>query len=409
MSSMWKQIFSLKMLMMLLLGYASGLPLLLTGSTLQAWMTDAKVDITHIGLFSLVGLPYTLKFLWAPLLDRYHFWPGRRRGWMWAFQLLLALSFVMMSQLNPEESLVTMGAMAFVISFFSASQDIVIDAYRREILKTEELGLGSALYTNGYRLAMLVAGALALYLADGHMSWEHVYMLMGLAMGISILFTCFAPQDLQLDIAPHSLKEAVLGPFQDFFSRKGALVVLSFILLYKMGDTMAGQMTTPFILAQGFTKTDIATIAKTVGLIATIIGGTMGGIFILKMGIIRSLWIFGFFQAVSTLGFAGLLFMDKTIFSLALVIGFENITAGLGTSAYAAFMASMTNKKFTATQYALLTSLMGIPRVLAAAPTGFMVQRMGWGMFFLVCTMIALPGMLLIKSVQKIPASEDFL
>lgn len=400
--STFKKFFSYRMLIMLLTGYSAGLPLLLIGSTLQAWMTNEGVNLTAIGAFSLVGLPYTLKFLWAPLLDRFQVpFLGRRRGWMVVFQLLLALTIWALSLTNPQDDLVLVSFFAFLIALFSSSQDVVLDAYRREILPDEELGLGSSLYVNGYRLAMLVSGAFALYLAD-QVPWKSVYQLMALLMLPAVLFTFIAPKESSKIEIPANLKVAVIGPLKDFFTRKGAWIVLLFILLYKVGDSMASNMTTPFILDIGYSKTDIATVAKTFGMIATITGGLLGGAIMLRYNIKWSLIFFGILQAVSTLGFAILPSLERVLPSLAAVIAFENLASGMGTAAYAAYMASLTNRQFTATQYALLTALMGIPRVILASPTGWMSKVMGWESFFVVCTVIALPGLLLLIPVFKL-------
>lgn len=400
--STFKKFFSYRMLIMLLTGYSAGLPLLLIGSTLQAWMTNEGVNLTAIGAFSLVGLPYTLKFLWAPLLDRFQVpFLGRRRGWMVVFQLLLALTIWALSLTNPQDDLVLVSFFAFLIALFSSSQDVVLDAYRREILPDEELGLGSSLYVNGYRLAMLVSGAFALYLAD-QVPWKSVYQLMALLMLPAVLFTFIAPKESSKIEIPANLKVAVIGPLKDFFTRKGAWIVLLFILLYKVGDSMASNMTTPFILDIGYSKTDIATVAKTFGMIATITGGLVGGAIMLRYNIKWSLIFFGILQAVSTLGFAILPSLERVLPSLAAVIAFENLASGMGTAAYAAYMASLTNRQFTATQYALLTALMGIPRVILASPTGWMSKVMGWESFFVVCTVIALPGLLLLIPVFKL-------
>jgi PAT family beta-lactamase induction signal transducer AmpG len=400
--STFKKFFSYRMFIMLLTGYSAGLPLLLIGSTLQAWMTNEGVDLTAIGAFSLVGLPYTLKFLWAPLLDRYQVpFLGRRRGWMVVFQILLALTIWGLSLTNPQDDLILVSFFAFLIALFSSSQDVVLDAYRREILPDEELGLGSSLYVNGYRLAMLVSGAFAMYLAD-QIPWKSVYQLMGLLMLPAVLFTFIAPKESTKIEVPANLRVAVMGPLKDFFTRKGAWIVLLFILLYKVGDSMASNMTTPFILDIGYSKTDIATVAKTFGMMATITGGLLGGAIMLRYNIKWSLIFFGILQAVSTLGFALLPSMDRVITSLAAVIAFENLASGMGTAAYAAYMASLTNRQFTATQYALLTALMGIPRVILASPTGWMSKVMGWESFFVVCTVIALPGLLLLIPVFKL-------
>ncbi len=397
-----KKVFSGRMLSMLLIGYSAGLPLLLIGSTLQAWMTDEGVDLTSIGLVSLLGMPYVLKFLWAPLLDRYKL-PlfSRRKGWIIFFQVMIVVSILGLSFTDPKVDLFLVCVCAFLISFFSASQDIVLDAYRREILPDEELGLGSSLYVTGYRLAMLVSGALSLYLAD-LISWKSVYHWLAVFMLPSILFTFFAPKENDHIPHPPSLKAAVFGPLKDFFSRRGAWVMLLFILLYKVGDSMASNMTTPFILDIGYSKTDIATVAKTFGMMATIIGGIIGGTMMLKLNMRWSLTFFGILQAVSTLGFSFLPSMPVSFLSLAFVIAFENLASGMGTAAYSAYMASLTNKQFTATQYALLSALMGVPRVILSSPTGWMAKQMGWELFFAVCTLIALPGLMLLIAVFKL-------
>ncbi len=402
-----KQVFSYKMLTMLLTGYASGFPLLLLGSTLQAWMKNEGVDLTQIGLVSLLGLPYVLKFLWSPLLDRYSLsFLGRRKGWMALFQILIVTGIFGLSTINPSEDLGALAFWALLISFASASQDIVIDAYRREILPDEELGLGSSLYVNGYRLAMLASGAFALYLAD-QIPWGEVYKWLALMMLPTFFFTLIAPKEGTENVAPRDLKTAVIGPLVEFFTRPGALLMLSFIWLYKVGDSMASNMTTPFILDIGYSKTDIATVAKTFGMIATMSGGLIGGVLMLRMNMKWSLVLFGILQAVSTLGFSFLPHLPLAVSSLALVIAFENLASGMGTAAYSAYMASLTNKQFTATQYALLTALMGVPRVILSSPTGYMSKVMGWEMFFIFCTVIALPGLLLLKWVFNLkPATE---
>lgn len=404
---MWRKILTRRMLSVFLMGYAGGLPLLLTGSTLQAWMTEAGVDLGTIGLFASIGTPYSLKVFWAPFMDRFNFWPGRRRGWMWPMQIALIASIFALSFFNPLTDIYSIAVMGIIIATFSATQDIAIDAYRREILSDDELGMGSSLYVVGYRIGLLVAGALALWLADqlltpeGKADWPLVYQLMALAMATSLLVTAFAPQeDTKLE-SPKSIQEAVIGPFMEFLKRDGAWVVLIFILLYKAGDTMAANMTTPFMLKMGYSKTDIATVVKGFGLGSLIIGGLLGGLGTMKLGVMRSLWIFGILQAVSTAGFCWLSMSAVDMTNLTLVIGFENLSAGMGSTAYAAFMASMTNKRFTGTQYALLTALMAVPRTILATPTGYMAEAMGWNMFFLACTLIAVPGMMLIPVLTR--------
>ncbi|KAA0242434.1 MAG: MFS transporter [Candidatus Brocadia sp. AMX2] len=386
-------IFSWRMLVTFFLGVSSGIPLLVTGSTLQAWMTDEKVNLAVIGMFSLVGLPYTVKFLWAPVMDRYvpPFF-GRRRGWMLISQMLLMLAIGAFSLVRPAESPWIVAFLAVLVSFFSASQDIVVDAYRRELLQDEELGLGSSLAVNGYRIGMLISGAFALFLAD-HIPWNYVYLLLAVSLLIGIITTCLAPKKEGRMIPPKSLREAVIEPFLDYFKRVGAFEILAFILLYKIGDVMASSMTTPFILKMGFTKTELAAVVKIFGIFATIAGSLAGGILLLKLGLCKGLWIFGILQAVSTLSFSALVSVGAYYSVLAAMVTFENLTSGMGTSAFIAFMASLCNKRFTATQYALLSSLMGIPRVIVASPTGFLVERLGWVRFFVFCTLAAIPGL----------------
>ncbi|HEB96830.1 MAG TPA: MFS transporter [Sedimenticola thiotaurini] len=391
-----RSVFSGRMLVAALMGFASGLPLLLTGSVLQAWMKEDGVDLSTIGLFALVGLPYTLKFLWAPLMDR--FTPaflGRRRGWLLLMQLALIGALLVLAASSPAASPPGVALAALLVTFFSASQDIVIDAYRREALADEEQGLGASLYVNGYRVGMLLASGGGLIMAD-FMPFPQVYMVMAGIMLIGVATTLLAPEPAVKEGAPSSLLEAVVHPFVEYFQRPDALLILLFILLYKIGDTMASQMTIPFYLDIGFSKTEIGAVVKLFGFWATILGGLVGGVLILRLGIYRALWGFGILQGVSTAGFALLAFLGASLPGLAGVIAFENFSGGLGTAAYVAFMASLTNKRFTATQYALLSSLMGVPRVIASSPTGYMVEWMGWVPFFLFCALIAVPGLLLL-------------
>lgn len=399
MTAILKSGFSGRMAASLLMGFSCGLPLLLTISLLQAWLTERGVDLATIGLFTLVGLPYTLKFLWAPLLDRYT--PpflGRRRGWMLVSQLCLALAIAALGQCDPQGHPWLLAFTALAVAFFSATQDIVVDAYRREDLTDNELGLGSSLYVNGYRVGMLLASGGGLMLAD-HLSFATVYAIMAACMLVGLVTTLAVGEPPMAEGQPQSLREAVVEPFVEFFSRAGiawGLGVLAFILLYKIGDTMAAALTTPFYLDLGFSKTEIGAVVKLFGFWATLGGALLGGALMLKLGINRSLWVFGVLQAVSTAGFALLAQVGASLPWLAGVIACENLTGGMGTAAYLAFMAALTNKRFTATQYALLSSLMGVPRVLASAPTGFLAQHLGWSWFFVLCVLVALPGMLLL-------------
>jgi PAT family beta-lactamase induction signal transducer AmpG len=370
------------MLVTLLMGFACGLPLLLTISVLQAWMKEEGVDLTVIGMMSLVGLPYTLKFLWAPVLDRFTLpFLGRRRGWLLIAQVTLIFSISGLGFSDPVKNPWMMAFAAFLVTFFSASQDTVVDAYRREDLPDEELGLGSSLYVNGYRVGMLLASGGGLIMAD-HMPFFMVYQIMALCMLPGVVTTLLAPEPEIHVGTPKTMREAVFDPLIEYF--------------YKIGDTMASAMTIPFYLDIGFSKTQIGMVVKLFGFWATVAGTLIGGVIMLRLGINRSLWAFGFFQAVSTAGFAVLAFFGNSLPLLSTVIAFENLSSGMGTAAFIAFMASITNKKFTATQYALLSSLMGVPRVMASAPTGFLAKNLGWETFFITCTLIAVPGMLLL-------------
>ncbi len=389
-------ICSRRMLVALIMGFSSGLPLLLTITVLQAWMKEEGVDLAVIGMMALVGLPYTLKFLWAPFVDRFTLpFLGRRRGWLLVAQLALVFSIIGLGTTDPANNPWMVAFAAFLVTFFSASQDIVVDAYRREDLPDEELGLGSSLYVNGYRVGMLLASGGGLIMAD-KMSFSMVYLIMAGCMLPGILTTILTPEPKVGAGTPTSIKGAVIDPLVEYFSRQDALWMLAFILFYKIGDTMASAMTMPFYLDIGFSKTQIGTVVKLFGFWATVAGSLGGGMLMLRLGINRSLWVFGFFQAVSTACFAILAHMGDSVLALSAVIAFENLSSGMGTSAFVAFMASITNKKFTATQYALLTSLMGIPRVLASAPTGFMAKGLGWEWFFIICCLLAIPGMLLL-------------
>lgn len=395
----YHQLFSPRQLIAFLMGFSCGVPLLLTSSVLQAWMTEQRVDLSTIGLFSLVGLPYTLKFLWAPFFDRFTLpFFGRRRGWLLVMQLVLILALGGLGLTDPAQTPWLVALAAFVVTFFSASQDIVVDAYRREDLHDNELGLGSSLYVNGYRVGMLLAGSGGLILAD-HLPFAHVYLLMATSLLVGIGTTLICREPLLAKGTPSNFREAIFDPFVDYFTRDRALLILLFILLYKIGDQMASTLTTPFYLSLGFSKTQIGAVAKLFGFWSTLVGGLVGGAILMRIGIIRSLWIFGILQAVAILSFSLLALMGNTLPGLASAITVEQLTSGMGTCAYVAYMASLTNKKFTATQYALLSSCMGIPRVIIAAPAGCLAEWLGWPLFFLGCTVIAVPGLLLLPRV----------
>lgn len=396
----WFSVYTNRRVLCLLgLGFSSGLPIALTSSTLQAWMTAEKVDLRVIGIFSLVGLPYTIKVLWAPVMDRFALpWLGRRRGWILVNQALLACGILGLGWCSPAGVPWLVAFLALAVAFFSSSQDIVVDAYRADVLRHGELGAGAATTVVGYRLAMLMSGALALILSD-HLSWHSVYVLMAGLMLLCVFVTLWAPEPSEHVLAPSSLQEAVWEPLVSYFQRPRAVEMLLFIMVYKLGDAIAGALTTPFFLDIGFTRTDVGTVNKAFGLISSIVGSLAGGSVVARFGLNRSLWVFAFVQAISNLAFTVVALLGKNYTAMVSAIGIENLSGGMGTAAFVAFMMSLCDKRFTATQYALLTSFMAVTRVLAGVPTGFMVHALGWAMFFAVSVLGALPGILLLPRV----------
>lgn len=398
----WKQLlFTRRMAICLFSGFSSGLPLYILINLVPAWLKSEHVDLKAIGFFALIQIPYTWKFIWSPLMDRFslpHL--GRRRGWMLATQVVLLLVIAGAGVFNPLTDIWSIAALACIVAFFSASQDIVLDAYRREILSEVELGLGNSVFVNAYRIAGLIPGALSLILAD-HLSWSQVFMVTALFMLPGIILT-LCVKEPALARAPATLREAVVEPFHEFMTRHGwqsALLILAFIFFYKLGDSMATALATPFYLDLGFTKSQIGLIAKNAGLWPSVIGALLGGIWMIKLGINRALWLFGVVQLTSILGFAWLAGMGANQYALALVISFEALGVGLGTAAFTAFIARTTNPRYTATQYALFTSLAAVPRTFFNAATGVLVEHFGWQQFFLVCALLAIPGMLLLFKV----------
>ena len=389
------------MLICIFTGFSSGLPLYILVSLLPAWLRSEGVNLKAIGLFALINLPFTWKFLWAPFFDRYIPPLGRRRGWLIISQVLLLVSIPVFGAFNPKLDIWTIAYLATVVAFFSASQDIVLDAYRRELLIDEELGLGNAVHVNAYKIAGLIPGSLSLILAD-HMAWSSVFIITALFMIPGILMTIFVTEPALKDGRPKTLKAAVIEPFNEFIGRNGvqtALLILAFIFLYKLGDSMATALATPFYLDMGFTKTEIGLIAKNAGLWPSVIGGLLGGVWMFKLGINRALWIFGFVQMIAILGFAFLATVGHNLLWLGIVIGIEAFGVGLGTAAFVAYIAHTTHPLYTATQFALFTSLAAVPRTFANAATGYMVENLGWVKFFLLCFLLAIPGMLLLFKV----------
>ncbi|MBD2232428.1 AmpG family muropeptide MFS transporter [Phormidium tenue] len=425
---------SRKMAAILLLGIASGLPYALMDDAFRGWMTKAQLDLRIIGWFSLISLPYSLKFLWSPFLDR--FVPprlGRRRGWMVIGQLGLVVGIAILAlqmaaiatgpSPTPASVLQLVALIALGITFLSATQDIAIDAYRTDVLEEREMGAGAATYVLGYRIAILLTGAMAFILAD-RITWPWVYGVMAGLMGLGVLVSLWAPEPVRTVHPPDSLKQAVVQPFGEFFSRLGVqrtIAVVLFILLYKLGDNLTAKMAIPFLGDQGlgFSDTDIGTIRQGLGLVATIVGTLAGGAALSQLGINRSLWIFGGLQALSNLGYLILAIVGKNYLVMVLAINVENFCAGLGTAGFVGFLMSLCNARFSATQFALLSSLMAVGRDLIAGPaSGEIAQRLqqfvqsnpniaaipalagatqqGWPLFFGITLLAALPGLMLL-------------
>ena len=398
-----------KMLICVFTGFSSGLPLYLLLNLLPAWMRSEGVDLKTIGFFALIQFPYTWKFLWSPFLDRYAV-PllGRRRGWTFLMQIGLLLTIGSLGGLSPSTNIAPVLWLAAFLALFSATQDIALDAYRRELLADVELGLGNAVHVNAYRVAGLVPGSLSLILAD-LLPWSQVFWITAAFMILGMVMILLVSEPAATGASPRTLREAVVEPFHEFMTRsgvRGALLILAFIFLYKLGDSLCTALATPFYLDMGFTKTDIGLIAKHAGLWPAVAGGLLGGLWMVRLGINRALWLFGVVQLVSILGFAWLAWLGAQSeigaaqrLSLALVIGFEALGVGLGTAAFVAFIARTTHPAYTATQFALFTSLAAVPRTFINASAGWLVEGMGWFHFFLLCTVLAVPGMLLLSRV----------
>jgi MFS transporter, PAT family, beta-lactamase induction signal transducer AmpG len=396
--SLREAMFNRRMLFCLFAGFASGLPYYILATLVPAWLRTEGVGLAEIGLFTLIGIPYTWKFFWAPLMDRFELpFLGLRRGWMLVTQLALIVSLSAIPFFNAAESLWSIACLALGVAFFSASQDIVLDAYRREILPDQELGLGNSVFVNTWRAAGFIPGSLSLILAD-QFSWETVFIITALFMSIGVLLT-LSIKEPPHEYKPQTMKAAAVDSFSEFFTRNGlkhAILVIAFIFFYKLGDSLATALATPFYIDLGFSLTEIGVIAKNAGFWPMLIGSILGGILMIKIGINRALWLFGVVQMVSILGFAALAHYGNNIWLLGLVIAFEYLGVGLGTSAVVAFIARSASIKHTATQLALLTAVAVIPRSVANASTGFIVERVGWEAFFYFCTLMAVPGMALL-------------
>lgn len=450
---------------MLGLGFASGLPLALSSGTLQAWLTVEGVDIRTIGVFALAGLPYTFKFVWAPLLDRFEpRWLGRRRGWLLVTQLLLAAACWAMASFDPRTSIGMLGVLAVAIAFLSASQDVVFDAYRADLLGPQERGAGAAVSVLGYRLAMLVSGGLALIVADQWLGWPDTFRALGVLFVAMAGITLVAPRtdndalrlasDARAEwrgfvamVAAGALAWIVLDrafgallperpdrfaklaadtaallsafvaalwaarragfpsfvePWDAFFTRRRALGLLALIVLYKLGDAFAGSLSTAFLIrGAGFTATEVGAVNKVLGLVATIVGALAGGALLAKLSLYRALMWFGILQAVSNFGYWLIAVSPRSWTLMAGAIGFENLCGGLGTAAFVAFLMALTDRRFSAAQYALLSALAAVGRVYVGPASGVMVEAFGWPTFFLVTVVAALPGLVLLWALRR--------
>ena len=390
------------MLICVFTGFTSGLPLFLLFQLIPGWLAMEGVGIKEIGFFALVQFPYTWKFFWSPVMDRFTLpFLGHRRGWMLVTQVALLVSMGSMGFFKPDLSLWSIAYVSIAIAFFSASQDIVLDAYRRELLPDVELGLGNSIHVQTYRLSGLVPGGLGFILAD-HLPWHMVFVIVALFMLVGVIATLVIDEAIAEPTPPKTLKDSVIEPFRDFIDRVGlrsALLVLAFLFLYKLGDNMATALQTPFFVDLGFTGTQIGTISKTAGIVAFISGSMAGGLIMVKMSINRALWLFGVVQIVSIFGFALLSEVGPDPWMLGFAVFFEYLGVGLGAAALIAFMARTPNPAFAATQLALFTALAAVPRVFANSVTGLIVEQIGWTDFFFLCVAFAVPGMLLLFKV----------
>jgi len=402
----WRAFLNKRMLICVFIGFTSGLPLFTLVYLVQAWLRTEGVNLKEIGLFALIQFPYTWKFIWAPLMDRYvprlpGWRPGRRRGWMIVTQMLVAVAIGALGFISPKDQIWTVAALTALVAFFGASQDIAIDAYRRELLADTEQGLGNAVFVNAYKIAALVPGSLGLILAD-HLPWSTVFLVTAAFMLPGMMLTLVVKEPEVHGTPPKNLRDAIVQPFREFIARDGwrtAMLILGFIFLYKLGDTMATTLSTSFFLDIGFNKTQIGVIAKTVAFWASLAGGIVGGVWLMKIGISRGLWIFGVLQIVSTLGFAWLAKIGPSPVALAALYGFETFATGLTMAAFVAYIASTTDPRYTATQFALFTSLASVPRTLASASSGFVVAQTGWFEYFMICAALSIPGMLLLPKI----------
>ena len=390
-----------RLLVVALHGFAAGIPFTLINEVLQSRLTVEKVSIVTIGLFAYLQIPYAWKFLWAPFLDRYQF-PllGRRRGWIFLFQLLLLASIAAMGFFRPASSLTLTALAALLVAFFSASHDIVVDAYRADVLRPEERGPGSSYYVIFYRLASFFAGGVALILAD-HVSWATVYMLMSVTMAVGVFATLIAPE-VDTDISPPaSLLQASWLPIKEFFGRAAAIEILVFTLIYKIDANIAQALMSTFFLKTGFTLTQLGAIRKTTSIIGGLAGTAVGGFVMVRLGMKRSLWVFGLLQGIVGICFVAMTYLGPNKSMLAVTVFSEFFFSGMGTAAYAAFFLAICDRRYSATQYALFTSLMAQSRILISAQMGFLQAAVGWRNYFVISILAMIPGLLLLTRYDR--------
>ena len=381
----------------LLMGFSAGVPLLMTLSILQAWMKDFGVDLSMIGIFGLVGLPYSLKFTWAPFLDKFSLpFLGRRRGWLLLSQILIILTMVGIYSIDISTQLIPLGMLCLMLSFFSATQDILVDAYRRENVPEQHLPMSSSLYVIGYRVGMAVVGGLGLILSD-YMTFNSVFLCLSSFMCVGILTTLICDENNYVV----KTRESIIEPLLDYFRKNKALVILLFIFMYKIGDMLAFFMGTPYYMDLGYTKSQIGYI-KFISTWTTLLGSFVGGVLMVKYNnIMKGLFYFGLLQMVSTFGYVILGWVEPSLVSLGIMWSFETFCAGLGMSVFISYIALLTNVKFTGTQYALLSSFVAIPRTIFTSQTGFLVESIGWEYYFIFCTLLAIPGLILLRYLDE--------
>jgi len=420
----WAVYLQPRVLIVLMLGFSSGLPLALSGSTLLVWMRESGVDLGTIGLFALVGTPYTLKFIWAPLVDALHvpFFTrafGRRRGWLVFSQLLLIVAILLLALTDPARSPLFVALGALLVAAMSSTQDIVVDAFRVESLPESEQAAGMAAYVAAYRIGLLISTAGVLFLVSAfestgigrHAAWMWGYIAMAslvLIGTVTALIATEPDQSVRAEAATRSetaftrVTHAAVGAFSEFLARKYAWVALAFVVLFKFTDAFSGTMTAPFVIDLGFTRNDYAAIVKGVGLVATLIGGFAGGYMARRYSMVASLWIGGVLQAISNLVFAWLAYVGVNQWALAAAISAENFTGAIGTVIFVAYLSALCqNPLHTATQYALLTALAAVGRTYLSSGAGYVAETTGWPLFFVISVLVAVPSLILLAWLQR--------